>query len=308
MDELKKFLLAFLVASVGLSKEDANAKIADLEDAAKTDETSKEILASFKAKINDLKKTNFDDGHKKAAKEVKFAFEKDLKEKYGVTSDKTGTELVEEIVAAQTAGSGKGGKDLTDEEIKKHPLFLKLEKDSAKALKDAETNFKADLQKIEDAKATEQLLSEVKSIGIAEFEKLNPVLSPDAEKANKQKARIAKELEGKKYQKVGSDFLILKEDGSRLEDEHGNPVRLSNLVREISDDLGFDYKAATDRSSAGGGANKGQGGGNEGESGNKYTGKMPSNEDELNGLLFDPKVSAEHKTEIQEAWNAQQTK
>lgn len=304
--DIKKFLLDYLVSSVGLTKEDAAAKIIELESDDKDTEASKEILASFKAKIDDLKTTNFNDGHKKAAKEVKFAFEKDLKAKYGVTSDKTGTELVEEIVASQTQGSGKGGKDLTDEEIKKHPLFLKLESDSKKALKDAETTFKADLKKIEDAKALEETLKEVKSIGIAEFKKLNPVLSPDATKAEKQTLQIAKALEGKTYQKVGNDFLVLKEDGSRLEDEHGNPVRLSNLVREISDDLGFDYKAATDRSSAGGGNNKGQGGGNEGESGNKYTGKMPSNEDELNGVLFDPKVSAEHKAEIQEAWNAQQ--
>ena len=167
--DIKKFLLDYLVSSVGLSKEDAAAKIVDLESDDKDTEASKEILASFKAKIDDLKKTNFDDGHKKAAKEVKFAFEKDLKAKYNITSDKVGEALIEEIVASQTQGSGKGGKDLTEDEIKKHPLYLKLETDSNKAIKDAETNYKAELKKLENATAEKETLKEVISVGIAEF-------------------------------------------------------------------------------------------------------------------------------------------
>lgn len=299
MDKIKKFILAYLVASVGLTKEAATEKLEAIENGEAPDETIAEVMGLFKAKVDDLKRTNFDQGHQKAAKEVKFAFEKDLKEKYGVSSDKIGLELIAEIVAAQTGSTGKG----SDDDVKKHPLFLKLEADSKKALAETEMNHKAAFKKLEESIATSALLKEVSAIGIAEFEKLNPILSQDATKASKQKALVAKQLEGRSFQKVGNDFLILKEDGSRLEDEHGNPVRLSNLVKEISDDLGFDYKVASERSSSAGGEGKGS----EGEGGKKYTGKMPANQDEFHAILFDATLGAEEKGEVQAYWKEKQS-
>ena len=71
-------------------------------------------------------KPAFQDGFKKAKSEVFKDSEKDLKEKFGLESDKMGLELVEELVSKKSEG-GQGG-DLTEDAIKRSKVFQDMER------------------------------------------------------------------------------------------------------------------------------------------------------------------------------------
>jgi hypothetical protein len=83
-------------------------------------------------------KPAFQDGFKKAQGEILTKFEKDLKEKFGLESDKMGLELVEELVSKKSEG-GQGG-DLTEDAIKRSKVFQDMESNLKKQIKQTETD------------------------------------------------------------------------------------------------------------------------------------------------------------------------
>lgn len=303
---LAKFLLAYLVASQGISKTEAEEFITKLEEG--DEETEKDLLNNHKARVSELKRTAFDDGHKKAAKNTLTKLEADLKEKFGIESDKQGIELVEEVVAAKAAGSES--KDITEEDVKKSPVYLALEKEKKQAEKRFETDLQNKVKEVEEGYAKQATVKAVAEKAITQFMALNPVLAADATKAERQKALIRKQIESGSYKVEGENILILNADGSRLEDDHGNAIKFEDYVKNTADELGFEFKVADQRDSSGGGSNGGAGGlGNQGGTGSekKYTGKLPTNEDEYTAILFNSALSIEQKNEVQEHWNKSQS-
>src|SRR5690606_11127822 len=85
----------------------------------------------------------FQEGDAKAKKEERAKFEEEVKGLFAIDSEKTGTDLIEEIVAAKAGG--KTG-EITETDIKKSEVFRKMESSYKKALTDKETEFNSELE------------------------------------------------------------------------------------------------------------------------------------------------------------------
>lgn len=287
---MEKILLAFVAAALGVAKSEVVATLKDAEDASP-------ILDLHRQKVQDQKKTNFDDGYKKANKEVKFAFEKDLKEKFDLQSDKTGLDLVEELLTTKGKAAEPG--EITEDVIKKHPLYLAKEKEVATVAKTKDKEWETKLTALETAQAKKEAFKTVSERGLTAFEKLNPVLPADPEKAAKQKRLLIKELEKSNYQIDGENVLILDAEGKRIEDGHGNPIKFEDFVRKQADEIGFEYKVAEERSSSGGGSNTG---GTGGAPERKFKGEYPKTQADYFKVMNDESIPYEQKAEVKEVF------
>jgi hypothetical protein len=93
------------------------------------------------ARVSELQKpkpgTTFQDGYAKAKKDERAAFEKEIREKYGIEADAQGLELIDALLAAKAPG--KGG-PLDDEKVRAHPVYQALEQSKKKELKRWRTN------------------------------------------------------------------------------------------------------------------------------------------------------------------------
>ena len=66
----------------------------------------------------------------------------------------------------------------------------------------------------------------------------------------KQKGFLVSDLKKYKYQKDGDSIVVLKADGTPLQNEHGYNVSFQDHVKKIADEY-FDFRIADDRSSSG---------------------------------------------------------
>lgn len=298
----KKLILAVLGTLYKMPEVEV-AELLKTDDPEKFDEEKalKLILDKDKERVDAFKKSGdekFDNGYKKAQSESLSKLEKSLKAKYGIEEDLKGEELIEAILTAKTVEiqkqSGKG--ELTEEEIKKHPSFIKLEKDLRKAADDAKKDGETKLKQVQDEYSQKEVFGEVKSLALTHFKKKNPILSDDPEKAENQiNFGLLSHLQGYKYQRNGKDLIILKADGTRLEDDHGHPMTLDQLVDSVSTKH-FDFKAAENRQNAGNGGNGGASGG--GDKTKKYSGKAPTSAKEYAETLLDPSLDLETKSDF----------
>lgn len=199
----------------------------------------------------------FDNGYKKAQVEVSEKWEGLIRQKFGIDSDATGEDLV--IAALEKAGKSS---KIEDEKVKMHPLYLKMEKDAAEALKTA----KAEGEKmLEDFKTGVQKQSRLSSVQ-AEVRKLflsrRPVLSTDPAKQENQISMFLNRFAEYDYEPLESGGWLPMKDGKRIENAHAHPIDLQTLVNEMSEQL-FDFQVQ-DPKGNGGNGNPAGGNGNQG--------------------------------------------
>lgn len=257
--------------------------------------------------LTDGSKGKFDDGYKKGQKESMEKLEKALRTKYGIEEELQGEELVEAILTSKMVEVQKqsGKKDLTEDEIKKLPVFLNLEKSLRKAVDDAKAEGETAVNKLKEEFTQKEVFGSIKNKAIAHFKSKNPVLSEDATKADNQiNFGLLSHLEGYKYQDNNGQMVILKPDGSRLEDGHGHPMTLESLVDDITSKT-FDFKAAESRKNAGNGGDGGTGGNGGNSNTKKYSGKAPSNAKEYADTLLSNELSLEEKTDFKTTYGEQ---
>ena len=109
-------------------------------------EVLNQILEIDSARVENIKKgistkEFIEQGYNKAKGEVLSKFEQSLKDKFGIESNKTGSELIEDIVSAKAEKGGSG--ELTEDNIKRSKVYQDLQ---AKLNTDVETT-KSTLQK-----------------------------------------------------------------------------------------------------------------------------------------------------------------
>ena len=278
-------------------------EIAELIDKSDEELDDSVVLASIldkdKARIGSHSKTKFDDGYKKAEKKVRSEVESKLKELFGVESDAEGEELFEVIKTKSTSsGTGKQGKDFTPDEIKKHPVFLDMEKIYKSQLDKTKSEFEEKLTTREKEWNRERTFGSVSKKALEIFESLNPILSTDTSRAANQKNDFLGKFRNFEFEEVEGKVIISK-DGKVLEDEHGHKVDFDKLVRTTAEQY-FDFKKAEDRKpSTGGGGTPPppQGGG--------YSGKLPASEKEWAQMMEDNSISLVDKRSINEHWSKQ---
>ena len=195
------------------------------------------------SRVAKLKEEN-DSQYKRGQKEVATKFETKLKEKYGVSSDETGVDLVDLILTTELEKvKGKG-----DEDITAHPEYLKLKSESDRMLKAKDKEWQKKIDDLELKHTRESMFSKVKERAFAELDNLRPILPEDAKKAQKWKEKYIEDFRAYEFIEDSNGIVVLK-DGKPLQDSHGYNKSFADLVKETAAEI-FDFQTAESRSSA----------------------------------------------------------
>lgn len=292
MKGLKTLLAGLLTTVYKVSDEEVAALLekADGEDFDAQSELSS-ILEKDKGRIGTLKTEAFNDGHKKGKSESLKDLEKQVRTEFNLSDDSIkGIDLIKAVHALDRE-AGKNG--LTDDDIKKSPLYIQLQKKLDDTNKEVDTKVSTAVKEAETKFNRERTLSSVKAKALEVFDSLNPVLSEDKAKATKQKEIILRELEGYDYDTAEDGSFIVKKDGKALGDDHGNLVDFNQLVKTTASTY-FDFKQSKAKSSE---SNKTEFKGNV---------TVPKTEEEYRKTMMNRDISIEERTAIKEAWQQQQ--
>ena len=278
-----------------------NGKIAELFKDGETElseqqqtEILNKILEIDAQRVENIKKSvdkkdAFQDGFKKAKSEVLTDFEKGLKEKFGVESDKTGLELVEEVVSKKSEG-GQGG-DLTEDAIKRSKVFQDMESNLKKQVTTVKTEYETKINEIQDGYKAEKTFSNVSQKALQIFNGLNPILPQNKTVADNQVKFFVNTLKDFKFDVQDERIVVMDKDGKVIEDGHGNSRSFEDIVKETASGL-FEFKANN------GGSGSGNGGQGQGGSGSSYAGNVPKTFEELEKVMSDTSISIEDRSNI----------
>jgi hypothetical protein len=195
------------------------------------------------SRVTKLKEEN-DSQYKRGQKEVATKFETKLKEKYGVSSDETGIDLVDLILTTEVEKvKGKGAEDITA-----HPEYLKLKSESDKLLKAKDKEWQKKIEELETDHRKQTMFLKVKDRAFAELDNLRPILPEDAKKAQKWKEKYIEEFKNFEFTEQDGVFVVLK-DGKPLQDSHGYNKSFADLVKDTASEF-FDFQTAEQRSSS----------------------------------------------------------
>lgn len=195
------------------------------------------------------KKGSYDNGHKTGLAEALDGFEAQVRTKFGNNSKAKGLDLINEIVGAETL---KAGKEVTEDQVKQHKVYQDLLLNSKKEKDEAIKTVTDQMDKMKQELERKETFNRVKSLALAEFEKLNPVQNPDAVIAENQRKRLfLDELEGFDYDVDASGNVTVKKDGKIHVNEHQHPISFADVVKGIAVS-NFGLNAADDRDAPGG--------------------------------------------------------
>lgn len=278
-----------------------NGKIAELFKDGETElseqqqtEILNKILEIDAQRVENIKKSvdkkdAFQDGFKKAKSEVLTDFEKGLKEKFGIESDKTGLELIEEVVSKKSEG-GQGG-DVTEDAIKRSKVFQDMESNLKKQITTVKTEYETKINEIQDGYKAEQTFSNVSQKALQIFNGLNPILPQNKTVADNQVKFFVNTLKDFKFDVQDERIVVMDKDGKVIEDGHGNSRSFEDIVKETASGL-FEFKANN------GGSGSGNGGQGQGGSGSSYAGNVPKTFEELEKVMGDNSISIEDRSNI----------
>lgn len=217
-----------------------------------TDEAINTLLQHDATRVAALKtasKTDgFNEGHQKGTKESLEKVEKEMKEKYGITSDKKGTELVDEIITAKSTAKAP---ELEEDKVKLHPAFLRMQTELDKKVKDTEKEWKDKYENRDKEIAKTETFAKVKAQADAILAELGPVLPEDQAKADRQKKLLYDALFALEYKadEDNKDNFVITKDGKLYEDAHGKRRDLKSIVTETASGI-WDFKEGKPRTTA----------------------------------------------------------
>lgn len=223
-------------------------------------------------------------------KEIMEDFEKKIKAAYGYESTAKGLDLVKEIIDQVSEC------DISDEKVKTHPLYVELEKLKSKedyeALQNDFENFKLNQDKL-------SRLTKVKSDVSTIFSSLNPIESQNPTVAQNRRNDFLNKFEQYDYELQENGDHLIVQNGKRMEDQHGNPVKFADFVKGLAE-LNYDFAQSTPRGSAG----------NTGGNGGGSHVDIPKDEKEFHATWADLKLKGdtEGALKLAEAWKASQNK
>ena len=225
-NELKAYK-SFITKAYNKTETEIDALVLD-ESGEVSESAFENLLQIDTAKVKKLKGDGqgmFDKGYQKAEAEIKTKVEKSFKEKTGFDGDYETTEDLFDAFITENAAKPKT--KLTDDDVKKHPAYLALEKERVP---------KSDLEKVtgefetyKQSVARNEKMSGIKSKVKNKFETFNvaPIENPVVK--NKRLELFLKEFDDYDYEMDGENIIIIK-DGKRLEDDHGNLIPLDDLI------------------------------------------------------------------------------
>lgn len=261
-DKFKNIVLGYLSKTLGISEDEAAELLFTKSEDDKLeikDDALKTLLAKDKDRVTTIKtaaagnKTEiYDEAYADAKKKVLAKEEKKLAKKYGIEGDdfKLDT-LVADIIAKETE-SGGGGKELTEDRIKKSSTYLALERAKKEELDALKNTHLEEVKTIRADYLRTETVGKVKKSVLSYFDELNPILSGDPTKANNQRENFATRFTNNYNYELqeNGEPLVLDKEGKRVEDGHGNAKSLKDLVKEDAN-LYYDFKVQDPKGGAG---------------------------------------------------------
>jgi hypothetical protein len=283
---MEEKLLAFAATALNLEQ-------AEVKELLEQDGGLEELTSKYTAHIKATK----DAGYKSAERKVNTQYEQALKEKFGLQSDAKGLDLIEEVnEVIETKIATAKPTELSEAQIKKHPLYLNLEKQTQEIEKTVTSKFEQELKQKEEAWQQEKVFTSAKEKALTIIDSLKPILSEDPQKAAVQKSVIIEKLSAYKFLDNNGELVLLDKEGNRLENEHGHAVKFEEVVKTITTSY-YDLQKVEQKSSASRQPNEGT----------PPTVTAPKTGDEYAKILADPNLTTEQKAAARDAWYASQS-
>jgi hypothetical protein len=270
-----------------------------------------QVIEGDKTRIGKLttpkKGETFQDGYAKAKKEVLTDFEKTLREVYEVESDATGNELIDAIIAAKAK---PGAKEITEDDIKKHPVYQNAEKAHKLALKQVTTEWETKLNERETQFKKGETFNTVASKAMAKLNGMNPLIPANAKVAANIQNAFLDGLKGYDYelQDSGNRIVLLK-DGKVVDDGHGHSLDFDKFVEEHAAGF-YEFKANNGGSNGGNGkpGAEGSGGAGSGGGGAAYPAgiQKPKTWEELNVIVNNTSIPANDRATVLQVYEQEQ--
>lgn len=294
--EIQKILTGVLAKTLNLGDGEIAELIKDGEGVKESDIIQK-ILDLDVQRVEKIKtsvdgKEKFQEGYKKGKEESLSKLEKQIKEKFGIQSDKLGVELVEEVI------SEKSKPVETDEEtVKRSKTYQDLETRLKNELKTQKETYEQQIADINFQTQREKTLSVANKKALEIFAGLEPVLPTSKQVADNQIGWFLKSMEEYEFD-VQDDRIVVMKDGKVLQDGHGNSRTFDEIVKDKAGKF-FEFK-------------KNNGSGNDGGGGNPPAGnpdgypdgiQKPKNLEELTAILNDPAIDSKAKVVVAETFD-----
>ena len=244
MEKLNKALLYALTKAVGKTDDEVLNLVQTKNESGELtlkDNADELLLNIITDKLKAVKGNPdevWDKAWKKAQKETLDKAEKLLQEAAGIDLDgETFDEKVRKFVDITNQKASKNKGAISDDDVKKHPLFLSLEQKATKfdeVLKEKE-NIKAEFDSFKNNITRQTKISKVNSIIETEIEKLNLNLDKDPVRRKNQVKLIAKEVVNiaDDWEESENNFFAIK-GGKRIENAQFTPKTVADLTKEIS--------------------------------------------------------------------------
>lgn len=305
-DKLKELIVAYVSKTQGKTPEEVSSLLFKKEaDTEVVNEGALDGLFGWDkdrvAKFDDKIREQHIKGYDKAKAESLSKFEKDIRDKFGVTEEKQGLELIDAVIAAKSKGT-EGALD--DEKIKASKIYNdtidQLKKEKEAAVKEWKDKYEGREKQLQREATFKTIAEEAKSI----VKGLEPILPADEKKAERQLSILIRELETEyEIEVLEGGKKILKKDGKVVEDSHGHPISFESVVKDKASML-WDFKQGESRGGAG---NNNDDDGAQGGKAKGYKGPLPKTEDEYLKMISELKEESA-QIELTKAWVGSQQK
>lgn len=294
--EIQKILTGVLAKTLNLGDGEIAELIKDGEGVKESDVIQK-ILDLDVQRVEKIKtsvdgKEKFQEGYKKGKEESLSKLEKQIKEKYGIQSEKLGVELVEEIITEKSKPV-----ETEEETVKRSKTYQDLETRLKGELKTQKETYEQQIADINSQTQREKTLSVANKKALDIFAGLEPVLPTSKQVADNQIGWFLKSMEEYDFD-VQDDRIVVMKDGKVVQDGHGNSRTFDDIVKEKAGKF-FEFK-------------KNNGSGNDGGGGNPPAVnpdgypegvQKPKNLDELTAILNDPAIDSKAKVVVAETYD-----
>ena len=209
-------------------------------------------------RIKTEKETAFNDGWKKANKELDQKYRKAIKEHLEFESEKEDlTEVFTDL--KETIKAKSKPSPLKDEEIKNHPTFREREKELNKIIEQQKIEFEEKEKSILTTYQKKENSNKFKTFMKSKALEIGIILPESPEIQASQMDAFLRQFDEFEYDYTDESNPLILKDGARLEDKLGNPLKHDDFA--VSKIKGFfPIKVQDPKGSAGNGQDGGAGG------------------------------------------------
>ena len=290
--DYKKILTGVLSKAFKLD----DGKIAELSKDGENELSESEIISKILEidveRVNTIKssvdtKSAFQDGFKKAKKEVLDDLETNIKERFQIESEKTGIDLINEVVAKSTENSN------SEDAVRRSKTFLDMESNFKNEIKNLKESYQNEVDTIKSVYEGEKVFSAVNKSAMQILNELSPILPTNKAIADNQISAFLEKFKDFNFELQDDRIVVLDKDKKVIQDAHGNTRGFDEIVKEKASTF-FEF------TSNNGGSGSGNNNGSNGSSGSKVV--APKNLEELTKIMNDDSVDGNEKLLIAEAF------